>query len=63
MKLTDNNNIRNAVRIAGSVAVRDEERGRRMLVVLIHESSPRDVAREVFKQARATRRAHKAERD
>jgi len=63
MKLTDTNNIRNVIRVARGIETNNPEVARRLRLFLQVHTSPRDVAREVFKQARATRRAHKAERD
>ena len=67
--MTDNNNITNVIRVARGIETneprswRNIETARRLRLVLQVHTSPRDVAREVFKQARATRRANKLERD
>lgn len=54
--MTDNNNIRNVIRIARGVSTNDPEMANRIRRVLVVYTSPRDVAREALKQARAERR-------
>ena len=61
--MTDNNNITNVIRIARGIETNDPEVARRLRRLLQVHTSPRDVSREVFKQARATRRANNQARD
>jgi hypothetical protein len=61
--MTDKHNITNVIRIARGVSTNDPAIANRSRRVLVVYTSPRDVAREVFKQARAERRANNQARD
>ena len=61
--MTDQHNITNVIRIARGVETNNPEVARRLRRLLVVHTSSRDVAREVFKQARAERRANKLARD
>ncbi len=56
--MTNQTNISNVIRIARGVSTNNPEVANRLRLLLQAHTSPADVAREAFKQARAERRAN-----
>jgi len=56
--MTSQTNIQNVVRIADGVETNDPEAARKLRQILIRYAPQREVAAEIFRQRRATRRAN-----
>ena len=56
--MTSQTNIQNVVRIADGVETNDPEAARKLRQWITLHADERDVAREIFRQRRATRRAN-----